>query len=477
MTSPDGICMILNWGTIQRNVWHDSRIHQMDGYDGVELSGPHRVGLFTDGVTVDSNCANKSSALLLEDEWLEMFLNDGEGGWSSKISLEGATIKLLADQIVVLSPVIKVGLTEYREGRIELYRSLPFIDFHYGNSTADYTSRIIENSSGNLNINGVDFRSNAAYASNWFRSTGATGWYNENYGGGIFMEDTTWVKVFGGKAFYAPGEIRSDNHMIVNGLGSYGQFRAIYGSYGFMIRNDGVNTYFLVTNAGDPWGGWSNKFPLIIGNGDGAVSFGTMVYANASARIRGGGGAAQMSSGGNWVSLNTDGSSGYHGSLGSSGNYWSGVYYTSLNKISDKRKKRDLGLLSLEESLTILQNIKTVKYSMLDDSEDMVQYGVFAQDVRDMLIKNNIGYRTMLNIGLMDGSEQQSTNLREPEEHVSYSVDYLQFIAPLIKGWQYHNDKLDELKQNYQILQGQYNALIGQLEMLNNRIHELEMAM
>lgn len=38
-------------------------------------------------------------------------------------------------------------------GCIELYRESPFIDFHYGNSTSDYTSRIIESSSGVLNLN------------------------------------------------------------------------------------------------------------------------------------------------------------------------------------------------------------------------------------------------------------------------------------------------------------------------------------
>lgn len=45
------------------------------------------------------------------------------------------------------------------QGYIELYGEPPFIDFHYGNSTADFTSRIIESSSGVLellsNSNGV----------------------------------------------------------------------------------------------------------------------------------------------------------------------------------------------------------------------------------------------------------------------------------------------------------------------------------
>lgn len=450
---------------------------------GIELSGPHYVNLFTEGVSVNSDRANKSSALLMGDEYVDIFLNDGSGGWSSKISLEGTTIKLLGDQIVVLSSVIKVGLTEYREDRIELYGPWPYIDFHYGNSTADYTSRIFENSSGNLNINGVDFRYNTLYSSNWFRSTGNSGWYNENYGGGIFMEDTTWVKVFGGKAFYAPGEIRSDNHMTVNGLGSFGQFRALCGNYGFMIRNDGVNTYFLVTNAGDPWGGWANRFPLTIDNASGTVTIGNgcSLHAQGGARICGNGGhnsQATMSSGGNWVCMNRAGNDGtYHGNLGSGTNYWNGVYYKSLNKVSDKRKKRNLGMLNLDETLILLKNTKTVKYSMLDDSEDMIQYGVFAQDVRDMLIVNNMGYRTMLNISRMDGSEEITTNLYESEDDVTYSVDYLQFIAPLIKGWQYHNDELSTLKREYQSLQGQYQSIQGQIEALRNKLHELEMAM
>ena len=44
-----------------------------------------------------------------------------------------------------------------------------------------------------------------AYTSNWFRSTGSTGWYSQTYGGGIYMTDTTYVRVYNGKRFYASG--------------------------------------------------------------------------------------------------------------------------------------------------------------------------------------------------------------------------------------------------------------------------------
>ena len=45
---------------------------------------------------------------------------------------------------------------------------------------------------------------NTAYTSNWWRSTGSTGWWNETYLGGITMEDKTYVKVAGNKSFLIP---------------------------------------------------------------------------------------------------------------------------------------------------------------------------------------------------------------------------------------------------------------------------------
>lgn len=45
---------------------------------------------------------------------------------------------------------------------------------------------------------------NTAYVSNWWRSTGNTGWWNETHLGGITMEDDTYVKVAGNKSFLIP---------------------------------------------------------------------------------------------------------------------------------------------------------------------------------------------------------------------------------------------------------------------------------
>lgn len=47
------------------------------------------------------------------------------------------------------------------KGEFEIYGANPHIDFHFNNSTADYTSRIMESSSGKININGSTFKTNA----------------------------------------------------------------------------------------------------------------------------------------------------------------------------------------------------------------------------------------------------------------------------------------------------------------------------
>ena len=42
---------------------------------------------------------------------------------------------------------------------------------------------------------------NELYNNGWYRSNGNVGWYNQTYGGGLWMSDGTWVRVYGGKYF------------------------------------------------------------------------------------------------------------------------------------------------------------------------------------------------------------------------------------------------------------------------------------
>ena len=44
----------------------------------------------------------------------------------------------------------------------------------------------------------------------WVRTTGVTGWYNETYGGGIYMTDSTYVRVYNSKRFLVPNTESTD---------------------------------------------------------------------------------------------------------------------------------------------------------------------------------------------------------------------------------------------------------------------------
>lgn len=98
---------------------------------------------------------------------------------------------------------------------------------------------------------------------NWF------GFYDYTYGyhGGIYGP---------GHSLRMSGEIQST---AANG------FRAVQGKYGFIIRNDGANVYFMMTGNGDPWGGWNDNYTIFTPNGEWQVK--KSPYDNGMSTARG----------------------------------------------------------------------------------------------------------------------------------------------------------------------------------------------
>ncbi|HAV8626725.1 TPA: hypothetical protein JLS70_004004 [Escherichia coli] len=59
-------------------------------------------------------------------------------------------------------------------------------------------------------------------------------------------------------------------------------FRIVQGNYGFFIRNDGSNTYFMLTDSGDSLGTWNSLRPLTINDASGGVTIGNGLTVNGS---------------------------------------------------------------------------------------------------------------------------------------------------------------------------------------------------
>ncbi|EHX8488281.1 sugar ABC transporter permease [Escherichia coli] len=98
--------------------------------------------------------------------------------------------------------------------------------------------------------------------------------------------DTIWHEtVQGGVIRWATGNTDAQEELSLSsayGLRSRGEITSLYanglrvafGNYGFFIRNDGKDTYFMLTASGDRFGSWNNLRPLTINNANGAVLIG-----------------------------------------------------------------------------------------------------------------------------------------------------------------------------------------------------------
>ena len=229
----------------------------------------------------------------------------------------------------------------------------------------------------NLQVSGNDYTSGGRYTSDYFRIYGGGGIYWQDYGGGWYMADTTYMRVNNDKWIYTGGYIqsaagfrvgdgrviidssynhwgwfrpyndgwhycnagyrrfyfanagrtyiegndgveirrsddtyvaifnndltidfrstvRSNGEVICTNINAYGQFRAIGGNYGSFIRNDGSDTYWLVTNQYDQYGGYNGLRPFHFNNSTGYV------------RCDNGLGASYINSDGDIIAYNSD---------------------------------------------------------------------------------------------------------------------------------------------------------------------------
>ncbi|EMZ0840566.1 tail fiber domain-containing protein [Shigella sonnei] len=147
-------------------------------------------------------------------------------------------------------------------GRIDLSGSV--IEVFSNKTTSHYTIRVTTTTtSGHGGVNNAEFiyvYNGSDYAPGWRRSYNTRNKPTASDVGALPLSGGT---LSGGLT--SSGEIVSK---YANG------FRIAYGNYGFFIRNDGSNTYFMLTASGDTLGSWNGLRPIIINNTSGAVTIG-----------------------------------------------------------------------------------------------------------------------------------------------------------------------------------------------------------
>lgn len=90
-----------------------------------------------------------------------------------------------------------------------------------------------------------------AYTSNWFRSTGSTGWCSQTYGGGWYMTDSTWIRTYGSKSVYQnTGQIRTDGYLVTNGGITVGATSPNNGTYKSHVTGNSWSSGYIRAGAG-----------------------------------------------------------------------------------------------------------------------------------------------------------------------------------------------------------------------------------
>ena len=229
-----------------------------------------------------------------------------------------------------------------------------------------------------LNANGRISTTSDIYSAGWVRAGGSNGFYCESYGGGIYMTDSTWVRVYNGKQFYV-SSTSSDAIHTAGGINASGR---IYAG-GHLSTNGGLAVSGIY---GDSGASGFNVYAVFQGRSDhGGIevrasdnTFGIGVHSNDHMYWWWG------------TSTSTNSSSGKSYIMDYGGGNWSftGNHYVSGYSTwgSDSRYKTYLGEVTLQ--LDQIADSPTIYYrwnSKKRDRDGLLHVGGYAQYTEQIL--------------------------------------------------------------------------------------------
>lgn len=83
------------------------------------------------------------------------------------------------------------------------------------NAAVVSTSTLNATNTNSTNITGTNVNAQTTrtagetYTGGWFRTTGDSGWYNEKWGGGLYMSDSSWIRAWADKSIYTGGQVQA----------------------------------------------------------------------------------------------------------------------------------------------------------------------------------------------------------------------------------------------------------------------------
>ena len=215
-------------------------------------------------------------------------------------------------------------------------------------------------------------------ATYWFYSRGETGWYNETYGGGWYMKDSSWLRSYDDKGIYTGGEIKSGGNMT-----AVGQYVTV-GNY-----EDKFNA-FQIKRYSSAFGNYMGKIGVSnkLNNRTMALEVGTVDSSDAFTLQR------RYEFGEGWFTCNKDN---YVGLGHASWRWWAVYSANGTLQTSDARYKYILEDLNSQSCYDLIKDTKLYGYMSLSKRADQyVSTAEFSDELQESSKKD-----PNLHIGLM----------------------------------------------------------------------------
>ncbi|WP_455646317.1 hypothetical protein [Leuconostoc sp.] len=191
----------------------------------------------------------------------------GLSNWQ-KIAKDDTVVHNTGNEDIFGMKSLRNGAAIY-EG-LEIFNPTPYIDFHYNNDTADYTSRIIEGTKGILSINGVNVYGSTISGTLNGNASSATKLSTARNINGVAFDGTSDIRVkpvvdvistetdlftLANGFYYIASATRSTN--MPDGAGTYFTVEVIQNSTnGFMRLVDYQGNSFWITKDKSNWNTW-----------------------------------------------------------------------------------------------------------------------------------------------------------------------------------------------------------------------------
>lgn len=235
------------------SVWNDTLwINGYSGGDVRNMCALHTMRNGTPEMYISTQLCDATSYGAMYRFWTSYNSNKSDVNWNVSTLFASAGVK--SRNICI--EVNAYGNADIYSSEINNWNSHLFLQEH--SNTFLYACRgggnfVIGTASSDYKLNvGGDI-----IASSWIRTGGATGWYSQSYGGGIYMADSDHVQVYNNKVFY-------NNGTRVWGIGGHHCGLKLYNQY---------HIGFNLANAKYTWGIYSNSDGnMYIGRRDGDVN-------------------------------------------------------------------------------------------------------------------------------------------------------------------------------------------------------------